>query len=81
MRGIDYQQVILRGIKDLPQDKLKEIANFILYIRKQTFEPELFDDEFSAEMGIAREKKQTGNQELLHLEEEFAHYQILYPHE
>jgi hypothetical protein len=34
-----YQQLILEGIKGLPQEALVEIVDFIYFVRKRTLQP------------------------------------------
>ena len=56
MRTQNYQQLIIEGIKGLPPETLAEIADFIFFLRKRTFQPQAFiggDTAFSAQYRIA----------------------------
>ncbi len=44
MTSQSYQQLILRGIKDLPPDSLAEIVDFIFFIRQKLFQPQQFTE-------------------------------------
>ena len=41
----NYQQLIIEGIKGLPPETLAEIADFIFFVRKRTFQPQAFEEE------------------------------------
>lgn len=54
-----YRQLILEGIRDLPADALAEIVDFVLFLRKRTFDREAFDREMQSvffKRGIIRAK-------------------------
>ena len=73
MKTLNLQKIIIEALKDLPQEKLKVVADFITSIRERNFNKNSpsqntfykFDSELSAD-------------ETNHLEEEFADYKKLY---
>lgn len=40
-----YEQLIMEGMKDLPQELLAEIADFVYFVRKRFTHPQTFADE------------------------------------
>lgn len=42
---VDIQQVIIQGIKDLPQQYLDEVADFVLFLREKRIKQQLPDNE------------------------------------
>lgn len=42
---IDLQQVIIQGIKDLPQQYLDEVADFVLFLREKRIKQQISNDE------------------------------------
>lgn len=78
MKAIDYQQLILKGIKDLPKESLKEIADFVIFIRKKTLNPKEYQEDLAYEL-LNQELRTLSETEQAHLEEEFKDYQKNYP--
>jgi hypothetical protein len=75
-----YQQLILEGIKGLPQEALVEIVDFIYFVRKRTLQPHAFSEEIHQAL-LNAELRQLSRDEEAHLEDEFADYDRLYPRE
>ena len=71
MSGRDYQSAILEAIKGLPSESLAEIAGFVEFVRSRS----------PGQRRIARDLRQLSRGQEAHLEEEFAGYDKLYPHE
>lgn len=69
-----HQQILqgLQGLQGLPPEALAEIQDFVYFVRKRILQP----DEFSEELAALRFMSQ---QEMEHLEAEFANYQEEYP--
>jgi hypothetical protein len=40
-----YEQLIIRGLKGLPQELLAEIADFVYFVRQRAARPEVFEQE------------------------------------
>jgi hypothetical protein len=43
-----YEQLIMEGLQDLPQDILAEIADFVYFVRRRATQPSLFAAERQA---------------------------------
>ena len=67
----DYQEMITESIRDLPEETLEEIAHFVLFMRKKTLEPKVFEDELWGKM-LEMELQQLSRDQEAHLEQEFA---------
>ncbi len=78
MTTLNYQQLIINGIKDLPNETLLEIVDFIYFVRKRTLQPEIFEEEIQSIL-LNAELQQLSHNETVHLEEEFKDYDKLYP--
>jgi len=78
MNTTNFEKLIANGIKNLPAESLKEIANYVFFIRKKTFNPKEFNDELEYEM-LNDEMRDVSNSETLHLEKEFNDYQKINP--
>lgn len=78
METISYEKIIVSGIKGLPTDTLREIADFVYFIRRRAVDPKSFENEqFQALIG--EDLNNLNETELKHLEEEFADYESVYP--
>ncbi|TAG36629.1 MAG: hypothetical protein EAZ32_16635 [Cytophagia bacterium] len=42
---VDLQQVIIQGIKDLPQQYLDEVADFVFFLREKRIKQQMPNDE------------------------------------
>ena len=80
MTSQDYQQIILEGIDSLPQEVLAEIADFVLFMRKRTMQPDAFQSEIQNVL-LRHELKQLSRGEESHSEKEFENYEQFYPRE
>ena len=68
---VDLQQVIIQGIKDLPQQYLDEVADFVIFMRQKSTK----SYNFKAELSLLNDH------EINHLEEEFKDFDKLFPKE
>jgi hypothetical protein len=68
---IDFEKVIIQGIKGLPQQYLGEVADFVIFMRQKSMKSYNFKEELS----LLNEK------EIEHLEEEFKDFDKLFPKE
>ena len=76
-QNIDFESVILQGIKELPRHYLSEIADFVVFIRHKAIEEKYsynFED-------ISRELSIANDHEIKHLEEEFKDFDQQFPKE
>jgi hypothetical protein len=74
------QEAIWANVKDLPKESIREILDFIVFIRTKTFHPEVLEKSIGHQ-SLHHELSNLDNTEISHLESEFADYQALYPHE
>ena len=78
METTSYEKIITSGIKGLPAETLREIADFVYFIRRRAIDPKSFEDEqFRALVEV--DLKNLTETELKHLDEEFADYESIYP--
>lgn len=73
MSQTNYEQIIVAGIRHLPPEKVREVADFVYFLRQREENGEEYrqlieDDLAELEAG-----------ELKHLEEEFEDYEQLHP--
>ncbi len=78
METTSYEKIIVSGIKGLPTDTLREIADFVYFVRRRAVDPKSFEDEqfralVEGDLSILDESQ------VKHLEEEFADYESVYP--
>ncbi len=78
MRTTSYEKIILSGIKGLPSDTLREIADFVYFVRRRAIDPKSFEDEQFRAL-VEEDLSSLNEAELEHLEEEFADYESVYP--
>lgn len=45
MQAVDIQQVIIQGIKDLPQQYLDEVADFVFFLREKRIKQQIPNNE------------------------------------
>lgn len=74
-----YQQLILVGIRELPAEQLAEVANFVLFLRRQAADPEAFVTEQYALL-LQQDLHTLDADEAAHLEAEIAGYETAFPH-
>ena len=68
---IEFEQVIMQGIKDLPQQYLSEVADFVVFLRQKSIKSYNFQDELSL----------MNEQQIKHLEDEFKDFDQQFPKE
>jgi len=73
MNQTNYEQIIVAGIRRLPVEKLREVADFVYFLRQRGEN----DKEFQRLIAADLAELETG--ELKHLEEEFEGYEQIYP--
>lgn len=73
-----YQELITEGIKGLPAEQLREVADFVYLLRKRAQDPQGFAEE-QRNFLLAAELAQLSRDEERHLEEEFADYEQRFP--
>ena len=73
MNETSYEQIIVAGIRHLPPERLREVADFVYFLRQR----EENDAEF--QQLIKADLAELEKSELKHLEEEFEDYEQLYP--
>lgn len=78
MQLANYEQLILKGIRGLPKETLKEISDFVLFKRKQSLQNSSFTDELF-EAIIEYDLQKLNAKEITHLEAEFKNYEKKYP--
>jgi hypothetical protein len=71
IQSVDLQQVIIQGIKDLPQQYLGEVADFVVFLRQKSIKSYDFQDELSL----------LNEQQIKHLEDEFKDFDLHFPKE
>ncbi|MFN8345899.1 MAG: hypothetical protein U0X91_12880 [Spirosomataceae bacterium] len=71
VQPIDYEKVIVQGIKGLPNQYLSEIADFVIFLRQKSIKQYNFQEELS----------RLNESEINHLEEEFKDFDTLFPKE
>lgn len=70
-QNIDFEKVIIQGIKDLPEQYLGEVADFVLFLRQKSLNSYDFKEELSL----------MNQSEIQHLEEEFKDFDLRFPKE
>ncbi len=65
-QNIDFEKVIIQGIKDLPEQYLSEVADFVLFLRQKS----LNSYDFKEELSLMTQS------EIQHLEEEFKDFDL-----
>ncbi len=78
MSAVQLKDLIYHSLEDLPDNSLKNIAEYILFIRTQTFQPELLDQETWSKR-LQEMLSEFRLAEAIHVEEEFVDYQKNYP--
>lgn len=78
METTSYEKIIVSGIKGLPAETLREIADFVYFMRRRAVDPKGFQDEQFRAL-IESDLSALNESELEHLEEEFADYESVHP--
>lgn len=78
METTSYEEIIVSGIKGLPAETLREIADFVYFVRRRAVDPKSFEDERFRAL-VEEDLSNLSETEFKHLEEEFADYESVYP--
>ncbi len=78
MTTATYREIIAEGIEGLPVEALAEIADFVLFMRRRSLQPEAFADENHRTL-LLTELKNLSRGEEAHLDEEWDDYEQRYP--
>ena len=80
MAPTEYRRIIDDAIRDLPDEVLAEVADFVLFVRKKVRDPIAYRQEID-EILLRNELDEMSRHETDHLEEEFEEYERHYPRE
>ena len=80
MTPSNYHQIILDGLKGLPQHVLDEIVDYIYFVRKRALHPSAFDKDLQS-LGVNTELRELSRSEEQHLDKEFENYEERFPRE
>lgn len=75
-----YKQLIQDGIRNLPEELLAEIANFVYFVRLRASQPDLSPQDMH-DMALSLELSKLSSKSQAHLAEEFAEYEVNFPKE
>lgn len=78
MNSVTYQRLIVEGIKDLPDEKLAEVADFVFFVRRRTLYLTIAEDELWGAI-LSEELQALSQDSQTHLDEEFATYEEQFP--
>ncbi|MCY7348333.1 MAG: hypothetical protein LH614_19230 [Pyrinomonadaceae bacterium] len=78
METATYKKIIVSGIKGLPTETLREIADFVYFVRRRAVDPKSFEDEQFRAL-VTEDLSNLNETESEHLEAEFADYESVYP--
>lgn len=81
METSQLRHFISSGIEGLPVESLKEIADFVVFVRLRSSNPLVFEKQDDLAIELNRELSLLNTSELMHLEEEFSGYERIHPHE
>jgi uncharacterized protein YqeY len=73
MNQTNYEQIIVAGIRHLPLEKVREVADFVYFLRQREENSEEYKQLIEADLAELEQG------ELNHLEEEFKDYEQLHP--
>lgn len=73
-----YEQIIVEGLRGLPQEMLAEIADFVYFVRKRATQPQAYEEELLSAL-LNAELRQMSRDEEEHLDQEFRDYDRRYP--
>jgi len=74
----NYEQLIISGIKGLPPEMQREVADFVYFLRRRIVDPTSFEEE-QYRILLDEDLSNLSENETKHLEEEFSDYDNLYP--
>lgn len=72
--SVDLHETIIHGLQGLPESSLREIAEYIFFVRQKALSPNRFQQQFEEAM-LMEELASLEMSEASHLEEEFKDYQ------
>ena len=75
-----YHQMILDGLKGLPQHVLDEIVDYVYFVRKRALQPTAFSEEIQS-LALNNELRELSRNEVEHLDKEFENYEERFPRE
>jgi hypothetical protein len=75
-----YQQLIEEGVRGLPADALRQITDFVYFIRQRATAAEQVDEDYDKALTRIALKR-LSQSEQAHLEQEFEGYAQRYPEE
>lgn len=78
MNTTSYEKIISSGIKGLPPETLREIADFVYFVRRRATDPKAFEDERFRVL-VQEDLSILDKTELEHLDDEIADYDTGYP--
>lgn len=73
MNQVNYEQIIIAGIKNLPPERQREVADFVYFLRQREENEMNYQDLLEADLAALEQD------ELKHLEEEFKDYEQFHP--
>lgn len=73
MNQTSYEQVIVAGIRSLPPERQREVADFVYFLRQREENGAEYERLIEADLAALEAD------ELEHLDEEFKDYEQLYP--
>ena len=73
MNQASYEQIIIAGVRNLPPERQREVADFVYFLRQREENDAEYQQLIEADLAAL----EAG--ELKHLEEEFEDYEQLYP--
>ena len=74
MNSQTYEQIIVSGIKDLPPEMLREVADFVYFLRYRAVNPNIFEEKQFRAL-LEQDLSELNENELEHLEAEFTDYE------
>jgi hypothetical protein len=73
MNQTSFEQVILAGVRNLPPERQREVADFVYFLRQREAGGAEYESLLKADLAALEVD------ELKHLDEEFKDYEQLYP--
>lgn len=77
---MEFKEIILKSLQGLKEEQLREVAEFIYFVKQKTQNPERFREALEIDL-IGSSLADLNSAESSHVEEEFENYQNLYPKE
>ena len=76
---VELKDMLLHFLQDLPATQLRQVLDFTLFLREQTLSLQKAEERYY--LLLNDDLLEKTKHEIQHLEEEFANYETLYPHE